>query len=134
VRTELTLPIKFVFLYLFTPCLCSGGQLSNFHSFDPRSVVRFVVNKVALGQFFLPLVLRAPTVSVIPLKLRTSTGCFYWKDRGAKRGSVPKTGALSVSGYYLKTKHSHLRIYKLGAVYERRRFSGETCCCAADGQ
>ena len=68
--------------------------------------VRFMVDRVALGQVSIR-VLRFPPVSIIPpmLRIYLSTCCFYQKDRRAKPGSLPNSNARQ------KTRRSWIEKY-----------------------
>jgi hypothetical protein len=69
--------------------------------FDPRSVhMRFVVDKMTLGQVFLQVLRCFPCQyqSTNALLSSSCTSCSYQKDKRAEAGNLPKSNALSDIG------------------------------------
>jgi hypothetical protein len=76
--------------------------------FDAGSVfVRFLVEKVALGQVFIR-VLRFYPVSRVPPCLFLYTYCSYRKDNWAKLENLPKSNAFSETGEHCTEKYFQL--------------------------
>jgi hypothetical protein len=55
-----------------------------------------MVDEVAMGQIFLPILLFFPVSIIAPCSIiiHSSTDCSYQKDKRAKLGNTPKSNAL----------------------------------------
>lgn len=88
-----------------------AGLLTRRYGIDPRSVhVGFEVDKVALGQVFLP-VLRFSPVTIILLTLHTHSHPYVAITRrtyGRRTGKIPKSSSLSEMGDTWIEKFFHL--------------------------
>jgi hypothetical protein len=67
------------------------GPSSRRPEFNPSSVhVRFVMDKVALRQFFLRVLLCSPLNIISSFLRNQTTFCFYWKEKPENPGMITK--------------------------------------------